>query len=374
MVVPSRGAVPFVQHAQSYRRTILSPLVAPLERIRLLHGHDDPLNVSFNAPFTADMGSTGVADLSTAQIRRFWVKVIAAIVRGDPDDPHYRLYRFSRDRVCAVSHHDNFEFRIDSGRFAFVDTVISGRAVSEIVDAFDEEGLRDIHYLLLVDANGSRMQSPYRAKIEALKAAGRATLIDVDDMFTEDQGPAVSGVWSVVMPSLMDRARDMVPAFANGAIGAGLYYWEVMARSDGSNLPVTRALARQSNMFDMALRMAGNATEIAEDLDVLKVDFASEMSLTEALMGPWDYQVRTMPRLIESYLDLIEIGKLFDQAGTERMAAPRLKGAAGVPVTVDASSSHCLRLNISSTDTANLMREFNRSLGQPYPGWRARDS
>lgn len=368
MVVPSRGAVPFVQHAQSYRRTILSPFVAPLERVRLLHGHVDPLNVSFNAPFTADMGSTGVPDLSTAQIRRFWVKVIAAIVRGDRDDAHYRLYRFSRDRVCSVGHHDNFEFRIDSGRFIFVDTVISGRAVSEIVEAFEEEGLREIHYVLLVDAHGSRMHPPHRAKIEALKAAGRATLIGVDDMFTEDQGPAVSGVWSVVMPSLMDRAREMVPAFAGGSIGAGLYYWEVMARPDKSNLPVTRALSRQATMFDLALRMAGKADEIAEDLDIYEMNFASELSLEAALMPPAKYQVDMLPDMIQSYLEIVETCKLFDQAGTERIAAPRLKQAAGVPVTVDASSSHCLRLDISSTDAADLIREFNRSLGQPYSG------
>lgn len=369
MVVPSRGAVPFVQHAQSYRHIALKPVVPREDRFKLLHGHEDPLDVAFHAPFTADMGSTSVADLSTAQVRRFWVKVIAAIVRGDPDDPHYRLYRFTRDKVCRVGHHDGLEFRITSPRFAFVDTVVSGRAVCEIVDAFDAEGLTDVHYLLLIHANGARMKSPYAAKIRALGTAERATLINVDDMFTEDQGPAVSGVWSVVMPSLMDAARAIVPGFAHGAVGAGLYYWEVRARDDESNIHVTRALARQHEMFNLALRVSVKPDETAEDLDLLGSNFSDEMTLEASMLGPRNYQVAMLPQLTERYLEHVQQQKLFDRSSTGTLANARLMKSSAVKASVSVSSSHCLRLDIGANDATSLMRQFKASLAQPYPNW-----
>ena len=65
------------------------------------------------------------------------------------NNPYYRFYRFHRDVVCRVGHHDNMEHLLNTERFIFVDTVVSGRAVVEIADAFDALGMDQIHYLLL---------------------------------------------------------------------------------------------------------------------------------------------------------------------------------------------------------------------------------
>jgi hypothetical protein len=176
-------------------------------------------------------------------------------VRRQVNNPHYRFFRFIRDGVCQVGHHDSLEWRMESERFLFIDTVVSGRAVSEIVEAFDAEGLDQIHYILLLDENGAAMKPPYAARIHALAAAGRATLIKVPSLFTEDQGPAVSGIWSVVVPKLMELARNE-PGMSDGFVGAGLYYHEVQQRPDGSNVEVTKAIAMLGQILFAATRVA----------------------------------------------------------------------------------------------------------------------
>jgi hypothetical protein len=256
MIVPSRGAVPFLRVAISYYRSIVVPCMPRKDRWPMAaRTNFGPLTLSLDVPFTADAGRLGVDGLKSAHIRRFWARVVAAIVRRQVNNPHYRFFRFIRDGVCQVGHHDSLEWRMESERFLFIDTVVSGRAVSEIVEAFDAEGLDQIHYILLLDENGAAMKPPYAARIHALAAAGRATLIKVPSLFTEDQGPAVSGIWSVVVPKLMELARNE-PGMSDGFVGAGLYYHEVQQRPDGSNVEVTKAIAMLGQILFAATRVA----------------------------------------------------------------------------------------------------------------------
>jgi hypothetical protein len=124
MIVPSRGAVPFLRVATSYYRSIVVPSMPRKDRWRIgARTNFGPLTLSLDVPFTAD--------------------------------------------VCRIGHHDSLEWRMESERFLFIDTVVSGRAVSEIVEAFEAEGLDQIHYILLLDEKGAAMKPPYAARISA---------------------------------------------------------------------------------------------------------------------------------------------------------------------------------------------------------------
>lgn len=284
MIVPSRGAVPFLRVAKSYYRQLVISCMPQGDRLtKGMAARLGPLTLALHVPFTADAGRIGVEGLKSAHIRRFWARVVAAIVRRHVDDPHYRFFRFVRDEVCQVGHHDSLEWRMESERFLFIDTVVSGRAVCEIVEAFDAEGLDQIHYILLLDENGAAMRQPYAARIHALAAAGRATLIKLPSLFTEDQGPAVSGVWSVVVPKLMDLIRDE-PAMCNGFAGAGLYYHEVRQRPDASNVQVTQAVARLDQLLFEAMHVAVDPNEVFEDLEHLGSEFSGDSAL-QTLQG-----------------------------------------------------------------------------------------
>jgi hypothetical protein len=366
MIVPSRGAVPVVQHAQSYYRAILQPCMTFEDRLRKLEScNRNPLHLAFHAPFTADAGPLGLKGLTTAHIRHFWARVIASIIRGDTDCAHYRWYRFVRDEICRIGHHDGFERHLRSGKVVFIDTVVSGRAAVEIVDAFEAEGLTDIHYLLLLDENGARMDVRFASRLYQLEARGRATLVKLDSLFTEDQGPAVSAVWAVVMPDLMEEARQRIPAFSDGIIGAGLYYWEASKREDESNRQLTISLATLGTLLHQAVFIAAEPDDIAEDLDQLGCGFGSEADLD------WVFRQRSLnerwfdPKVYE-YLEHVHRYRLFDKAVIADLARPRLIKATATPVSIEISASHALRLKIDPADAARLIRAFEATLRKPY--------
>lgn len=366
MIVPSRGAVPFLRVAKSYYRQLVISCMPQDDRLtKGMAARFGPLTLALDVPFTADAGPIGVEGLKSAHIRGFWARVVAAIVRRQIDDPHYRFFRFVRDEVCQVGHHDSLEWRMASERFLFIDTVVSGRAVYEIVEAFDAEGLDQIHYILLLDENGAAMRQPYAARIHALARAGRATLMKVPSLFTEDQGPAVSGVWSVVVPKLMDLVRDE-PAFGDGLAGAGLYYHEVRQRHDASNVEVTRAVARLDQLLFEAMHVAFDPNEVFEDLDHLGSEFSGDLAL-QTLQGLPSLYGHRLDDTIEAYLDHIEGHKLFGKTNTLATAkAPILVGLRGTQAEIDVSTSHCIRLHLDDAEAKRRMGQFRASLAKPY--------
>ena len=366
MIIPSRGATPFIRVAQAYYRSVVVPLMPAQDRLaKGFAASVGPLNLALDMPFTADAGRIPVDGLSPAQIRRYWARVVAAIVRGRMDDPNYRLFRFIRDEVCKVGHHDVLERNMKSERLLFVDTVVSGRAVSEIVDAFDAEGMDQIHYLLLMDENGAAMKPPYAARIQALARAGRATLIGVPHLFTEDQGPAVSGIWSVVVPAVMDLAREE-PGMQDGFVGAGLYYHEVTRRCDRSNEKVTQAIGQLNGLLFQSMFAAADPDHVDEDLRHLGSGFAGEKALQRLLDQPAIYR-QWLDEQVGMYLEHLGENRLFHQESTLHYAAGRLrKGLGDLSAQVDISSSHCLRVHLKDEDAKRLMRRFRTSLGQPY--------
>lgn len=194
MVVPSRGAAPIEHAASTYFHMVRKfQETDTAARMRLVWDYTcGPLCNPLYLPFTADIPpeETGV---SSAEIRSFWAKVLAAVVRGDLADPHYRFYAFLRSDVCRVGFPHVAEERLRSGRFVFLDTVVSGRAISEIIAAFDEIGLTECVYVLLVDEGGAKLAPQIRTQLEILEQQGRAHLVYLDRLFTEDRGPAMSG-------------------------------------------------------------------------------------------------------------------------------------------------------------------------------------
>lgn len=356
MVVPSRGAAPFVHAAQGYfylvnMRSLERPSAFPddpdlrqaasemrIERLKV--NASGPLVNPLFLPFTADIPA-GITGVESGQIRHFWTEVLAAIVRSDFTSPYYRFFSFLRNEVCELGFMSSHEWNGFSSRFIFLDTVVSGRAVVEIMDAMRAAGLNDPHFVLLADQHGSRMQSPYRERIQAEIALGRATLIGLDNLFTEDQGPAVSGIWSVTMPELMTQIRDAVPEFsATGATGAGLYYTEVRAREDGSNVETTKAIARLSRLIEMCWQPAVfDDAWIAGELEKLAEHLVNHRLLADDV--------------------------------TLTTARPRLLAGAKTTVTLDTSPSHALRLGHKPQVASALVKKF-KAWVPPMPPSRSK--
>ena len=316
LVVPSRGAAPFERWASAYFHGVWKrALKTSEERIDAAKARvRGPMVNPLYLPFTADLGD-GTMGVDSRDVRRFWTAVLAAMTRGEYQDPYYRFFDFLRATVCHAPAHAH-DYRALSPRLVFLDTVVSGRAVCEIMDAFDEFGLEECHFIFIVDARGERLRRPYARQIDAAVQSGRATRIDVDRLFTEDQGPAVSGIWSVVMPEVMEVARNEIPEFRrSGAIGAGVYYTEVRARDDASNMNATVAISNLAGLVPMLWNEYIQEDWIEHELDRLR--------------------------------DHLDDTKIIDPMQTLIMARPRLVTAAKVPFSLGVSSSHALRMHVT---------------------------
>lgn len=360
-IIPSRGAAPIEQAANAYFHTVVRAATRGHHHRQLMNQYrTSPLSAGLYLPFTAD-SCDEMEDISSRQVRTFWAKVLAAIIRGDLEDPHYRFFAFTRDEICRVGFKANYEDSIRSQKFVFLDTVVSGRAITEIIDAFVAEGLTQCHYILIVDLQGDKLEQPYRLKLEQLQRDGRATLLFVDTLFTEDQGPAVSGIWCLSCPELMSVARSEISAFRDhGHIGAGVYYHEVRARADNSNTSVTVGIAKLYQLLWTAVQIVASPEELMDDLHQLGV-------LDEAYDPDWQLlrphlYSRQFDLDVELYLDHIDQHALFDKGTTHRIASPKLLSAAVAKPRIEVSSSHALRMHFSRDEAARLVRQFRDRL------------
>ncbi|TPQ46563.1 hypothetical protein C2U71_07715 [Burkholderia ubonensis] len=245
LVVPSRGAVPFISAASTVWRLEARSLPTWEERLRQKIDHiESPFMQQLILPFSADPHD---ATQTTAAIRKYWSRVLAAIVRRDGKDPCLVFYKVLVERLGKQTWLGSLPRDLPQAKFIFIDTVVSGRAICEIIKAFGEVGLDQCHFLLIADENGKKIESPYRRVIDDLIRLNRCTLIPVNRLFTEDRGPAVSGVWSTVYPQVLDAVRSKY-AWANDAYGAGTFYHRISssqvepAKGIGDaayNMPVT---------------------------------------------------------------------------------------------------------------------------------------
>lgn len=359
-IIPSRGAAPIEMAANSYFYAVLKAATRGQHQTRLMAQYlKSPLSAELYLPFTAD-SCDEMEDISSGQVRTFWAKVLAAIIRGDLEDPHYRFFAFTRDEVCRVGFKAGHEDNVRSQKFVFLDTVVSGRAIMEIIDAFEAEGLTQCHFILVIDLQGEKLERACRYKLEQLKQEGRVTLLFVDSLFTEDQGPAVSGIWCLSCPELMTVARNEISAFSDhGSIGAGVYYHEVRARADNSNLSVTVGNAKLNKLLWTAVQIVASPDELMDDLHELGM-------LNEAYDPDWQL---LRPKLYEQQFDIevelcrhhIHEHRLFDQGTTHRIASPKLLKAAIVKPRIEVSSSHALRMHFSQDEAARLVRQFKEA-------------
>jgi hypothetical protein len=212
-----------------------------------------------------------------------------------------------------------------NGRFIFIDTVVSGRAISEIMDAFSAHGLTNCHFLLLIDERGRKLRPECDHIIREMEARGRATRILVDNIFTEDEGPAMSGIWTVTMPEVMLAAQH-IPGL-HDEIAATFFYWEVRRREDESNLAITVSTAQLSTL------------------------------LCSAVVGKDDVTAG----LLSDFQEHVGGENLRRKEVTKQIAEPVI--TANLQITsLDVSSSHVIRAHVGMRRVDDLIRGFRSSL------------
>lgn len=372
LVVPSRGAMPFIRAAkQAYMREAKS---RPTFEARLAHKFEQmnsPFMRKLILPFSAD--PTEASQTSSA-IREYWSRVLAAIVRRDGLDPYLGFYKVLVEKLAKRSWLDALDRDLPSEKFIFVDTVISGRAICEILDAFERVGLDQCYFILIADAKGDKIKPQHRKVIDNLINAKRCTLIQVSRLFTEDRGPGTSGVWSTVYPQVLESVRKTFP-WAKDCYGGGTFYHMVSSAQvepeDGIgvadyNMPITQMYASISvGVFSALLAMQ----DIDEAEEVLGRDgrgqlpgFASSVAtyrsrIEDKMRAGLDFQLRNMRETLEE----LGIYTPLDKQTTRILAEPRVK-AEHPNAAVEVSSSHLVRVMLPQTEVAAFMHEAKREL------------
>jgi len=372
LVVPSRGAVPFIRAAAAAWRLDARSLPTFEQRLKeVSEVNKSPFLQQLILPFSADPQD---ATQTTAAIRRFWSRVLAAIVHREGTDPYLTFYKALVENLAHRSWHAALPSKRPNEKFIFVDTVVSGRAVCEIFKAFEQVGLNQCQFILIVDARGAEVVPQYQRVIEEMCARQRCTVIPVNRLFTEDRGPAVSGVWSTVYPQVLDALRQKFE-WARDAYGAGTFYHRVSSSqvearegigTTDYNMPITQMFASLSIGISTAVTALRDADLAERKLaETVGREFEGFSEMLEKRRTQIDLDLRRqLDYQLISFRETVEEMKPYspmDKQTTRTLAEPRVLEAHPNAV-VDVSSSHLVRVTLPEQDIANFMRQAEREI------------
>lgn len=371
IVIPSRGAYPFFKAAQAAwyneQQALKTAEDRYQERLNILMS---PMHSVTILPFSADPTEK---EQETKAIRKFWANVLSALINRQSSNPFLLYYYYLKTQMQHSNFESNLPRDLPTENFIFIDTVVSGRAICEIIDAFDELHLTQCHFVLIVDRNGQRLKEPYRQRLADLERHNRCTMVYVSNLWTEDRGPSVSGIWSTVYPQLQSHLKDRYD-WSSSAYGAGSFYHKVSSSQVGIqqgfgdcqyNMPVTVLYAGLSTAIFMATSTIIHNTSLERDSSSLLIDFPDSRERIEKALNNSNNQLQHgLAYHIEHIKQSItEFGNYtpLRQSTTARLAEPRVKEL-HKEADIEVSRSHLVRIYLPEKKIDTLMQDFEITL------------
>jgi hypothetical protein len=316
-------------------------------------------------PFTAQTGNQ-LEDRNTYQIRLNWCKVLKSVIT-EQGDINSIAYNVVSDMIGG--HYGHTRSRIIRGSPPLIiDTAISGQAAAEISDALDSIGVSNYKIILAVDSNGSRLKQEYK-EIFLAKKHDKFKLVYFDDLFTEDQGPALSNVFGVIYPNLTQALRGR---FSDPSIAVGSLHMvngrDILCKKDQLKLrDYARQLSANASPIDRihfqcaeCKAMGGALNTIYSILRSLFIRFAEEelraLSITNEIQNEltdWllNKQIADLSAAMSSFG--------FRHTSTSLELFRRLPPL-GFETDDSISSSHVLRCNIDTSDVERILQQVSR--------------
>jgi len=345
-VFPSRGTMPFQGLTWNVHR---SGFVEQRGPTPWHHSLNTPFGYrTITLPFTAD-APAGAID-GSAQIRDYWVRVLRAILEHDSASAELRYYQHCVDALFGFERCRGLPLKRAGKRFVFVDTVISGQAVCEIVSSFNAHGLDDFYLILLVDENGDKLKSHYRQVLKDLESQGKAKLIYVDLLFTEDEGPAFTSTWCLSSPQLVQAAYDVMdPVSETTLVGTAISFVRVQADDTLDNSTSTLLGASLNVMLSSAMGEYFAPKNIREfytrGLERSRLELVTR-AIYNQLNGFDPLSTKETERIARNAIQALT------SIGLDRKPI-------GLPVAdVDVSSSHVVRLYFDEAEIQRYLRGY----------------
>ncbi len=241
ILVPSRGAVPIFlgmvyalekissiggEQKEFYENLGIQKLISPLlpENSSAARSNEGKSIRSLFLPFTADLNLSKFKpnsdeDFYTLNTRQYWANVTKSFFKS-PDvrakDPYFKSFAdgILRDIESRGKVAEMYESFRNIEKFSLIDTVISGRASTNILKAFDTISEQENNpnmvpeAFLVVTEDGKKLQHPFLPYLKKKERNGEVKMYYTPKIVSEDQGAALLGVASVVYPSVMKESHE----------------------------------------------------------------------------------------------------------------------------------------------------------------------
>lgn len=335
LIIPSRGAYPFYEGALTALRFLIGAWETHLLRIKY--------NL-WLLPYTSDWGSSEIG-LTSGQVRKFWSKILADTIRREktPFTQFYGdLVSIAGERLTINTSEltlDKFykQDTDESERFVFIDTAISGKAICEIIDAFNDLNLNDFMIIMIADNGGRSIDSRFKNTIEREKSQGRLVQINVDNIYSEDASPLLNtGISSIVFPSLIEAAFSEISEFQSGGFsGGGIWFIDATAELRETNPIINGIQGIMSSLLHMGIRQVINS-QYDEWFEPLVLGHVTQI-----------YENAT-----EKKFDI------FDPSSTKQLVYDRLiRRSAPTNDIADVAPSHVVRVNLENKIIGDIIHK-----------------
>jgi hypothetical protein len=349
LVNPSRGATPFLENLNPIHQRYS---LHRSESSDIVHGLGAPFasNV-ITLPFTADPPDCVDSSIASFQIRDYWVRVLKAYLTGDLLSPELQFYQYVTLDLLGFEESLGAPIHRPSEKFVFMDTVVSGRAISEIERSLREHGLNDYHLLLILDKDGNLLSGPARARLNELCALEKATLVKVRSLFTEDQGPSLTGTWCISVPQLATEASIVLGHGSGVLAGSAASFIRVSADHRLNNSRITASYGRLMVMLHCLLY----GEELLEGgrgvSDFFRRQLIDSISTSSEGLSPLDKRVTEL------------IAKTSIQDGIP--IANGRRPLSGKIARLEVSSSHVIRVYFEQEIISRLLAGFSDIRDKP---------
>jgi len=336
IIIPSRGAYPFYIGSKTALRCLTD------SKFDLLN-----FELQFTTwllPFTSDWGHAKI-NVSSKQMRKFWVRVLADCLR-QTSSPYSGFYEDIIDTVGKNLTINTSQLKLkntfgknsaNNEKFIFIDTVVSGQAICEIIEAFYDFDLVDFYIIAIIDNSGSQLKKEYKDIIEREKSRGKLKQIYVKKIYSEDASPLLnSGISSIVFPSLIESAINDIPEFRhNNFVGGGIWFIDSIShlRSLNPNLNFVRAVINQFT-------------------------FSGVRHLLDS-KNPWFSDQVTDN--VEQIISKLGNFNIFDQNMSKDIIYDRIRNKdSDFDKTIDVSSSHVIRIGLDEKIIGDIIKRTKK--------------
>lgn len=352
LLIPSRGAYPFYLHAYKYFEATSNPYQPTFNTLIL--------------PFSSDNFENHEGRAET--VREYWVDTYNSILNGQKN-ANQKFYSFLAHKFTALQRKNTIMSDIfdrvedasdiipshrpaDDKRFIFIDTVISGRATDTILRAMDKRGMQ-YHAILIADQNGQRLKPKYKSYLKQKEAQGKVKFINIDNLFTEDKGPGLLGMGTLVFPSLIHAAAG-IDEFGLEHPGAALTLRIPYTTKYNDCIVLEDLYKNRFNAHEEAgYFYASNAMEHA-------------IRYTLAKQGMGGGNKRKLKPQIQNFLETMhtptERFKLTSKENTEQIYSSMFQTMGINEHSLRATSSHIIEVNFSDKYSKQLIDEFKTRL------------